>query len=240
MSDILCSTGDFSGKKIAIEMPPIAGLQFASFFGNGTFGATDGQNLVSGGTTFANVGSGPAVHSNYITTSATTGSLNLGMTDSLPAWTLIAAAAPVALGGAMLFGYLNPSNPDPGIAFFNNGLVLQAGIATFGAGTLIMSGTAPIYPAFHLYAFVSVVGKPFAMYDLTLGTQALSGSNVAATGRPGASVQWELGCTTPPSGFGGQSNVAFALGAKSELLLTDLNNVRDALRYPLTARLITV
>jgi hypothetical protein len=77
MPKILCSTGTFT-KKIAVEMPTIANLKFAASLGDGSLNPRDGQNLVAGGSTFANIGSGPVNQPNYSTITPVTNSINVG------------------------------------------------------------------------------------------------------------------------------------------------------------------
>lgn len=242
MPKIICASAAFT-KKIAVEVPTIANLQFATFLGDGSLSPRDGQNLVAGGSTFTNIGSGPVNQPSYATITPVTGSLSTGMGDGYPAWTVIMAAAPLVSAANTLLGFSNAGAVAFGtgtIAGFFNHVVNQGNVTIFNVGATATLPAPPLFPTWRLYAFVSIVGSPFTIYDLTSGTQASTSTNVATTGSRPSPGSFEIGATSPASGFTNSANVAFALGAQTGLNLTQLNAIAAALRFPLAARGITV
>lgn len=229
-------------KSIGTVIAPISGLQFAAFFGDGTVNPRDNTNLVPGGSTFANIGSGPDLSPTFGDFTNVTKCLDTGMADAYPnPTTIIVAAAKPAVGppaGATLAQF--STNVAAGTCLFvaSHVSTIVGNIVSSG-DVLTVSSAPPAFPTFGLYAWVITPGAVSMLYDLTrAGTATGTVTNTMVGPHSGT---WQIGSYV--SALGGSSTpvqIAFALGAATGLNLTQLNAFAAALRFPLAARGIIV
>lgn len=219
---------------IGIEEPAITGLRFETFFGDGTLNSSDGTNLVPGGTTFANIGTGPVMSPNFGAVTPVTASLDTGLSDPYPlSQTLIVVASAAPLPATIM--QFSPIGSNGAALCFFNRLVTQPGLMTFNINSTAMPLATT---AWAIYAWVWTIGSPLVLYDLTQNLTVSSAAAMQQSGHPTAGT-WQIGAGLPNSGFVNPINVAYALGANSAVNITQLNQFAAALRFYLIARGIT-
>lgn len=221
---------------VGLELPAIQNLNFATFLGDGTINSKDGTNIAPGGAAFTNIGTGPTRSLNYVTVQAASQALQTSMPDSGDQSTIVwVARAPASgkFGLSMQFG---------GATSTYHLYVSGAPVCRCGSGPLVTgAGNCDITmtpTGWNLLAWVIKSGKPTAGYNFTTGQTFFSPTNMVLAGRPAAGT-WSIGASVL-GGYLDPTDVAFALGALTEMNATDLNTLVNALRYPLRDREIYV
>ena len=225
---------------VGLELPAIANLSFATFLGNGTINSKDATNIAPGGGAFTLIGQGPSYGLNYGSVQSPSNALQTPMIDTGDAHTIVWVTHAVPSGK-----FAASMHFETATTVTNLNQLWQSGapVMRCGSGPLTTSAGTMDIPLvtdttkWNLLAFVTKGGKPLAGYNLTTGRTVASPTPVVLAARPVAG-NWFIGGTS--GSYTNPSDVAFALGANTEMSATDLNVLANALRYPLRDREIYV